>query len=75
MDTLEDYWIRHKVSERITKLADSVKQMAPPEIKPRWDAIDRDITRGMMAAEKKVKGSGQQKYLWSEELDAAGYRL
>jgi len=29
----------------------------------------------MAAAEKKVKGSGQWKHLWLEELDAAGYRL
>jgi len=75
MDHLEEYWIDHKISTRIQTLAEVVKQLEPRDIKRRWEAIDCDVTRGMAAAEKKVKGSGQRKHLWSEELDMAGYRL
>jgi len=68
LDHLEEYWIDHKISAMIQTLAEAVKQLEPRDIKCHWEAINWDATRGMVAAEKKVKGSGQQ-------LDAAGYRL
>ena len=74
VDHLERYWEDHKISGRIQKLQTEAKQLTRTAIRTRFDAIDRDITRGMLAAEKKVRHA-DRKYHWSKQLDQAGYAL
>ena len=76
VDNLEKYLLAHRVPDRVNKLWDEAKalKLTRKEIRERHGAIDRDVTRGMVAADKKTKKGGNGKHLWSVELDCAGYQ-
>ena len=63
----DEHNIWHRVSE-LSALAPSIPQR---HLKDCYDAIDRDITRGMLHAEKQAK-RGTGKYAWSPKLREAG---
>jgi hypothetical protein len=62
------------VVEQTNTLINEASELPQKEIKWRWEAINRDIMRGMLSSEQKVKAK-QFKYEWSVELDHAGYWL
>jgi hypothetical protein len=74
LDYLEKYIRDHKVEERVDSLITEAPNLTRKEIKQRFEAINWDLTRGMLSSEKKVK-SKQFKYAWSVALDQAGYRV
>ena len=51
LDSLEKYFMDHKVVERVNRLVEEAPDMQRKEIKCHCDAIDHDITRGMLYAE------------------------
>ena len=51
MDKLEEYWKDHKISGRVQRLNMEATMMVKPEIHHRYDVINRDIMRGMLAME------------------------
>ena len=74
LDYLEKYIQDHKVEERVDSLIMEAPNLTRKEIKQRFEAIDWDLTWGMLSSKKKVK-SKQFKYAWSVALDQAGYRV
>jgi hypothetical protein len=74
MDSLEQYWLDHKITERVQCLTAAAKQLTRKDLRRRYDAVDRDITRGMLASERKVRHA-ERKYHWSKQLDQAGYSV
>jgi hypothetical protein len=68
VDLLERYWIDHKIEDRIKHLMHDAKSLPKRELRRRYDAVDRNITRGMLAAEKAVRHANN-KYQWSKALD------
>lgn len=75
LDQLDRYFIDHKIVDRIDKLVEEASLLPRTKLKRRYESIDNDITRGMLAAEYKVRPSKHFKYEWSVELDEAGYCL
>jgi len=73
LEKLEKYLTDHKVDQRVDSLIEDAPRLSTKEIKFRFEAIDRDMTRGMLYAEKHVKPK-EFKYQWSVALDQAGYR-
>ena len=73
MDSLKKYWLDHRITQRITNLEKLVGELDWDELWQCYNAIDCDITRGMLAAERKVKKSGKHKHEWSIALAQAGY--
>jgi hypothetical protein len=67
VDLLEQYWIDHKIKAQITHLTDEANSLPKLELR-RYNAIDHNITQGMLAAKKKVRHA-DQKYHWSKALD------
>jgi G:T-mismatch repair DNA endonuclease (very short patch repair protein) len=44
-------------------------------LRSKYEAINRDITRRMLAGEKRVAKGQDKDYSWSTTLDQAGYRV
>ena len=63
----------HKVEQRLTSLERDAPYLSSSEVKIRYDKIDRDVTRGMIHAEKQSGNSGG-KYKWSPLLRESGLR-
>ena len=61
----------HNIWERVAGLSIVAPSMPPQAVKERYDAIDRDVTRGMLHAEKMAKET-TGKYSWSPKLREAG---
>jgi hypothetical protein len=74
LDYLEKYIQDHKVEERVDSLITEAPNLTREEIKRQLEAIDQDLTHGMLSSKKKVK-SKQFKYTWSVALDQAGYQV
>jgi hypothetical protein len=74
VDSLEQYWIDHKITECIARLTNEAKTLSRRDLRRHYDSVDRDITRGMLAAEKKVRPA-EHKYHWSKMLDQAGHSV
>jgi len=73
LEKLEKYLTEHKVDQRVDSLIEDAPGLSTKEVKLRFEAIDRDMTRGMLYAEKQVKAK-KFKYQWSVALDQAGYK-
>jgi len=73
LEKLKKYLTDHKVGQRVDSLIEDAPRLLTKEIKLHFEAIDRDMTRGMLYAEKQVK-SKEFKYQWSVALDQAGYQ-
>jgi hypothetical protein len=71
--SLDKYFIDHKICERIDKLIEDAPRMTRATLKRWYEGLDTDITRGMLAAESKVRTYRMYEYDWSPELDEAGY--
>ena len=74
LDHLEKYLLDHKVESRINTLLEQAPNLSRKAIKCRYEAIDRDVTQGMVSSEGKVHKK-QFKYEWSITLDQAGYHI
>jgi hypothetical protein len=72
VNSLERYWLDHRIPNRIQCLSLAAPDLTRKTLRLQYDAIDRDITWGMLAAEKTVRHP-DRKYQWSKQLDEAGY--
>jgi hypothetical protein len=72
LDHLENYLLDHKVESRVHALLEQAPTLSRKEIKHRYEAIDRDVTRGMVSSECKICKK-QFKCEWSVALDQVGY--
>ncbi len=73
---LQQYFAEHHVFERLADLEKSSSDDrfdAAAEVK--YEALDRDITRGMLAAEKRCPARVNYKYAWSLALRQAGIQV
>ncbi len=61
----------HNIDERVTALVNIAASLSTSQCKQSYDAIDRDITRAMLHAEKEAKRPAG-KYAWSPKLREAG---
>ncbi len=51
LNELEKYFKDHKICKRIHKLVEEAGSIMRKQIKCRYEAIDNDVTRGMLSAE------------------------
>jgi hypothetical protein len=75
LDHLDKYFVDHKICSRIDSLAEEAPTLTRRQLKRRYEGIDNDITRGMLAAERKVRPSHPFEFEWSPDLDRASYGL
>ncbi len=75
LDALNMYFKDHKICVQIDRLIEAAPSLTRTELKQRYNGFDNDITRGMLAAERKVRLHKSFKFKWSLELDKAGYCL
>ena len=61
----------HNLWKRVSDLVTVAPTMTPSQCKIAFDAIDRDVTRGMLHAERQAKRPSG-KYAWSPKLREAG---
>ena len=61
----------HKIWTRVTDLGNLAPFLSTMQIKTNFDAVDRDVTRGMLYAEKQAKKPAS-KFAWSPQLREAG---
>jgi hypothetical protein len=66
-----EYIKDHNLRQRVTELVANAPFMPSQHCKDCYDAIDRDVTRGMLYAEKVAK-KPSGKYAWSPKLREAG---
>ena len=71
LDAFKKYADDHKIDERVSELVILASSLSLPQCKASYDAIDRDITRAMLHAEKEAKRPAG-KYAWSPKLREAG---
>ena len=71
-DTLSQYMSDHNMYQRLDKLLEDAPTMDLPQIMANTNSIDRDLTRGMLAAEKKASPGVGGNYQWCPELQEAG---
>ena len=55
LDAFREYADDHIIWNRVSELATVAPSMPPRAVKECYDAIDRDVTRGMLHAEKMAK--------------------
>lgn len=67
----EDHRVEHRVNDLVQRAG--ARELSVTEIRTRYNAIDRDITRGKLAASRKIKPK-RSEFEWSEALDQAGMR-
>jgi hypothetical protein len=72
LDHLEKYLLDHNIESRVHALLEQAPNLSRREVKHRYEAIDQDITRGMVSSESKIC-KNHFKYEWSVALDQAGY--
>jgi hypothetical protein len=71
LEALKKYFDDHQIDKRISELMVIAPVLSTSQCKDSYDAIDRDITRGMLHAEKEAKRPAG-KYAWSPKLREAG---
>ena len=71
IEAFNEYIKDHNLRKRVSELVTSAPFMPPQYRKDCYDAIDRDVTRGMLHAEKRAK-KPSGKYAWSPKLREAG---
>ena len=71
LHALKQYATDHNVWQRITELTTVAPSMTAAQCAKCYDAIDRDVTRGMLHAEKMSKRP-TGKYAWSPKLRESG---
>ena len=54
MDKLEKHWREHQISARVQQLSTEAMMMERTEIHQKYDVINQDIMRGMLAVEHLV---------------------
>jgi hypothetical protein len=74
LDHLEKYLLDHNIELRVHALLEQAPTLSRREVKHCYEAIDQDITRGMVSSESKI-GKKNFKYEWSVALDQAGYHV
>jgi hypothetical protein len=74
LDHLEKYLLDHNIESRVHALLEQAPTLSRREVKHCYEAIDQDITRGMVSSESKICRN-HFKYEWSVALDQAGYRV
>ncbi len=75
LDHLEKYWLDHNIELRVHALLEQAPTLSRREVKRCcYEAIDRDVTRGMVSSESKIHKK-HFRYEWSVALDQAGYRV
>jgi hypothetical protein len=75
LNKLKKYFKDHKICERIHKLVEEAGSITQKQIKCRYEAIDNEVTRGMLSAERKVQPCQTFQHDWSPELDKVGYQI
>jgi hypothetical protein len=74
LDHLKKYLLDHNIESRVHALLEEAPTLSRREVKHCYEAIDRDVTRGMVSSECKIRKKNF-KYEWSVALDQAGYRV
>ncbi len=74
LDHLKKYLLDHNIESRVHALLEQAPTLSQREIKHRYEAIDWDVTRGMVSSESKIQKKNF-KYEWSVTLDQAGYHV
>jgi hypothetical protein len=74
LDHLEKYLLYYNIESRVHALLEQAPTLSQREVKWHYEAIDQDITRGMMSSESKIRNK-HFKYKWSVMLDQAGYHV
>jgi hypothetical protein len=75
LDDLDKNFVDHKICSRIDSLAEEAPTLTHRQLKQLYKGIDNDITRGMLAAERKVRPCHPFEIEWSPDLDREGYGL
>jgi hypothetical protein len=75
LDELDKYFLDHKIDSRIDLLMEEAPRITRNQLKRWYEGIYNDISRGMLASERKVRPYGTFKFEWSPELDKARYCL
>jgi hypothetical protein len=75
LNELKKYFKDHKICERIHKLVEEARSITQRQIKCRYEAIDNDVTRGMLLVEQKVQPCQTFQHDWSPKLDKPGYQV
>jgi hypothetical protein len=71
LEAIKTYFTDHKIEGRVRELITVAPSLSPDQCKESYDAIDRDVTRAMLHAEKEAKRPSG-KYAWSPKLREAG---
>ena len=71
LDAFKRYADDHRLWQRVQELTTLAPCLTPPQCKDNFDAIDRDVTRAMLHAERKARKPAG-KYAWSPKLREAG---
>ena len=64
LDHLEKYLLDHNIESRVHALLEQAPTLSRREVKRCYEAIDRDVTRGMVSSESKIRKK-HFKYEWS----------
>jgi hypothetical protein len=67
LDHLDKYFLDHKICKRINKLIEDAPRMTQTTLKRRYEGLNTDISRGMLATESKVRPYKTYKYDWSPD--------
>ncbi|KAI2502680.1 hypothetical protein MHU86_11805 [Fragilaria crotonensis] len=71
LESFKQYADDHRLWDRVADLTTVASTLTPEQCKESFDAIDRDVTRGMLHAEKQARRPSG-KYAWSPKLREAG---
>ena len=71
LEAFKQYADDHQLWTRVKELTTVASSLTPAQCKESFDAIDRDVTRGMLHAEKQARKPAG-KYAWSPKLREAG---
>lgn len=74
LDHLEKYLLDKNIESPVHALLEQAPTLSWREVKHCYEAIDRDVTRGMVSSESKICKK-YFKYEWSVTLDQAGYAI
>ena len=67
LTAFKQYASDHNLWDRVDALTTAASSLSPDQCKERYDAIDRDVTRGMLYAERQAKRPSGE-YAWSPRL-------
>jgi hypothetical protein len=55
LDELNKYFVDHKIDSQIDLLVADAPRLTRNQLKRRYEGLDMDVTRGMLAAERNVR--------------------